>query len=458
MTSHCLPLILIVIVLAACGGGPAGSTPDPADPGLPGPRGTGGINAVEKQALPHIVLVSIDGFRWDYPDQYVTPAIDRLIANGVRAQSLRPQFPTVTFPNHYSIATGLTPSNHGIVANAFPSRDRQRWYSLNDPSAVGDGSWYGGVPVWVAAEASGLVAAAYFFVGTEAEIGGIRPTYWQPFDASVPGSARIDQALQWLDMPDETRPHLITLYFGTVDKIGHQFGPDAVQTGVAVASVDQLIGQLLDGVDQSPVSQEIYLILVSDHGMSTHIQGSSDLVLTDIVDLTEVAVVGGGSYAFLFFDQDDPNRAVQIRDTINAGWPDGQAWLRDGAPVEWNVTPDSRFPDVIVQADDRYRVANDPARLAQLPVGLHGWAPGFAAMDGIFIASGPRLPRGVSVDTVSVLDIYPLILEILEIPLTGPIDGDTDALAGLLEDQASITTTPYPVRSANIRRADIPRN
>ena len=431
---RCLLPLLTAVVLTACGGGSSGGGPVPGDAPPAGNQGSGGINAVDKRDLPHIVLVSIDGFRWDYPDQFATPAIDRLIANGVRAHSLRPVYPTVTFPNHYSIATGLNPSNHGIVANAFPSRDGLRWYSLNDRAAVRDGSWYGGEPVWVAAEASGLVAATYFFVGSEAEIAGIRPTYWEPFDAGVPGATRVDQVLQWLNMPDETRPHLITLYFGSIDSTGHEFGPGSVQIEAEVAAVDQLIGQLLDGIDQSPVSQETYVILVSDHGMSTHIPGSTDLVLTDVVDLTDISVVGGTSYAFLYFDQEDPNRAAGIRDAINSSWQHGQAWLRDDAPAGWAITPTSRFPDVIVQADDRYRVARDPARLAQLPVGLHGWAPGFPDMDGVFIASGPRLPRGVAVDAASVLDVYPLLLEILEIPLTTPIDGDVDVLAGLLED------------------------
>lgn len=425
--------MLTVVALAACGGRSAGNVTPVGVPPPPDTQGSGGVNAADIRHLPHIVLVSIDGFRWDYPDKFATPAIDRLIASGVRAHSLRPVFPTLTFPNHYSIATGLNPSNHGIVANAFPSRDRQRWYSLSDPAAVGDGSWYGGEPVWVAAESGGLVAATYFFVGSEAEIGGIRPTYWLPFDGSVPGATRVDQVLQWLIMPDETRPHVITLYFGNVDSTGHQFGPDAPQTAAAVAAADQFIGQLLDGIDQSPVSQRTYVILVSDHGMATHLPGSADLVLTDIVDLTDVSVVGSGAYAFLFFDQADPNRAVQIRDTINSSWAHGQAWLRDDVPVEWDVTPTSRFPDVIVQADDRYRVAENPGRLAQLPVGLHGWAPGYESMHGIFIASGPRLPEGMTVSTASVLDVFPLMLEILEIPLTAPIDGDPVALVDLLE-------------------------
>ncbi len=361
--------------------------------------------------------------------------MDRLAAAGISAQSLQPVFPTVTFPNHYSIATGLNPSNHGIVANSFPSRDGQRWYNLSDPSAVGDGNWYGGEPAWVAAESSGMVAAAYYFVGTEAEIGGIRPTYWQPFDANVPGDIRVDQVLSWLNMPAETRPHFITLYFGVVDSVGHQFGPDSLEIEVAVAEIDQLLVRLLDGIDQSPVSQDAYVIVVSDHGMSTHVPGSNVMVLSDWVDLTGISVVGSGSYAFLFFDQSDPTRATQIRDAINANWQNGSAWLRDEAPAEWNVTAQSRFPDIIVQADASYRVVETPARLAQLPVGLHGWPPGFADMDGIFLASGPRLPQGVILNAASVIDVYPLMLEILEFPLTAPIDGDVDALAGHLEDQ-----------------------
>ena len=235
-------------------------------------------------------------------------------------------------------------------------------------------------------------------------------------------------------MPDETRPHLITLYFDDVDRAGHQFGPESAQTGAAVASVDQLIGQLLDGIEQSPVSQETYVILVSDHGMATHLPGSADLVLTDVVDLGGISVVGSGAYAFLFFERDDPARAAQIRDTINANWAHGQAWLRDEAPAEWDVTPASRFPDLIVQPDSGYRVAENPARLAQLPAGLHGWVPGFEPMHGIFIATGPGLPKAVMVDTVSVVDVYPLMLKILDIPLTAPIDGDPAALADLLQD------------------------
>lgn len=427
-----LPCVFVILflLLSACGGG--GSAPQ-APGGGPPASGSGGVNDPDKRALPYVILVSFDGFRWDYQDIYDTPSMDRMAAAGIRAASLKPVFPTLTFPNHYSIATGLYPSNHGIVANSFPSKDRQRFFSLNDPASVGDGSWYAGEPAWVAVESSGMVAASFFFVGSEAEIGGIRPTYWRTFDDTIPAAARVDQVVQWLNSPDATRPHFITVYFSNTDSSGHQFGPLSVQTAIAVSQLDQTLGQLLDGVAQSPVANQVYVVLVSDHGMSTR-SASNVLILDELIDISGMTIVGNGPYAFLFFDSPDAIRAVQVRDAINMTWQRGAAYLKDQAPPEWNITAESRFPDVIVQADPGFTVVRDSGRLSQLPSGAHGWAPEFADMHGIFLASGPRLVGGTQIGSVSAVDIYPLIMEILEISLVAPIDGDIDALPGLLQD------------------------
>ena len=158
-------------------------------------QGSGGVNSPAQQGKPYVILISIDGFRYDLQRLFDTPGMDRISANGVKADAMVPVYPTLTFPNHYSIATGLYPANHGIVDNEFYSRDRQRFYSLRDRRAVQDGSWYGGTPLWVAAEQQGMVSAAYFFVGTEADVQGIRPTYWYPFNGTVPGEDRVTQVL-----------------------------------------------------------------------------------------------------------------------------------------------------------------------------------------------------------------------------------------------------------------------
>jgi len=179
------------MVLAAC---PASGGP-----------GSGGRNAADRLDSPYLILISIDGFRWDYPSIYATPALDRLAAGGVRAEAMRPVYPSLTFPNHYSIATGLYPAEHGIVHNHFPNGERDAWYHLWDRSSVEDGRWYGGVPIWVAAEKAGMVSAAYYFVGTEAAIGDVMPSHWYSFDESVPAGARVEQVIDWLQLPADER-------------------------------------------------------------------------------------------------------------------------------------------------------------------------------------------------------------------------------------------------------------
>jgi len=208
--------------------------------------GSGGVNAPDQRDKPYLILISIDGFRWDYQDLYDTPTMDRIAASGIRADASIPVFPTLTFPNHYSIATGLYPANHGLISNAFPSKDRKNFYNYRDPETVQDGSWYGGEPVWVAAERSGMVSAAYFFIGTEAPVNGIAPTYWNAFNYDIRGIDRVDQVIKWLSMPDKKRPHVITLYFEDVDVATHSYGPGSEQSIAAIKRVDDYLGRLME--------------------------------------------------------------------------------------------------------------------------------------------------------------------------------------------------------------------
>lgn len=394
--------------------------------------GSGGVNAPEQRNKPYLILISIDGFRWDYQDLFETPALDRLAARGVQAESLQPVFPTLTFPNHYSIATGLYPAKHGIVANDFPAPDSDDWYMHNRPEIVRQGRWYGGEPIWVAAERNGMVSAAFFWIGTEADIKGIKPTYWHKFDYKVSAKRRVKQVLKWLQMPVETRPHLITLYFEHVDRSTHDSGIGSKKSVREIKRIDRYLGSLMDGIDKLPHSKDVYIILVSDHGQSGYDTDTRVLTLNGFLDLEGISVVEGGSYAFLFFDKEDPDRAIAIRDEINRGWRHGRAWLPGESPEDWHVSADSHFPDVIVQPYLHYGVVSSRDKLHKLNRGAHGWDPGDKEMHGIFIAAGARLPQGKRIDTINSVDIYPLIMEILEIPLTTPIDGDPDKLTRFL--------------------------
>jgi len=395
--------------------------------------GSGGINAPGQRDKPYLILVSIDGFRWDYQDLYDTPAMDRVAAGGVRADAMMPVFPTLTFPNHYSIATGLYPANHRLIGNKFPSKDRTAFYSLADRESVQDGSWYGGQPIWVAAEKNGLVSAAYYFVGTEATVDNVPMTYWHTFDASVPGQARVDKALEWLSMPDDERPHMITLYFEDVDNATHRFGPGSEQSIESIQRVDRYLDRLLSGISELPVADDVYVVIVSDHGQSASKTNETPFIIESVVGLDGLTVVDHGAAAFLYLPEPDNRLAIGIRDAINGSWEHGKAMLRSEAPKDWRATSAAGFADVIVQADPGYGVFTTQRLAGSMSRGDHGWAPEFEDMFGIFLATGPRLPEGLRLAAINNVDVYPLLMEILELPITTPIDGDPELLPDLLE-------------------------
>jgi len=394
--------------------------------------GSGGINAPEVRDRPYLILVSIDGFRWDYQGLYDTPAMDRIAAAGVRADAMLPVFPTLTFPNHYSIATGLFPAHHGLIGNRFPSKDRQKFYSLYERETVQDGSWYGGEPIWVAAERAGLVTAAFYFVGTEAPVDGVPMTYWKAYDDSIPGSRRVEQALDWLAMDEAHRPHLITLYFEDVDRATHKYAPGSPQSRRSIERVDGYLAELLDGIAALPVADEVYLILVSDHGQ-TRVREDPPFIIERVVNLDGVLSVDHGAISFLYLPESDRDRAIEIRDAINGSWQHGRAMLRGEAPAEWHLTETAGFADLIVQPDPGYTVFSSPKNAGHSSKGDHGWAPEFEDMRGIFLASGPRLPNGVRISPISVTDVYPLMMEILSLPISGPLDGNPQRLPALLQ-------------------------
>ena len=230
--------------------------------------GTGGTNDSSVLSRPYVVLVSFDGFRADYLDRFDTPSFDRLSARGVRASGLVSVFPSLTFPGHYSIATGLYPEAHGIVGNRFYDPVREEEFDYRDREDAQDGSWWGGEPIWVTAEQQGMVSAAFFFPGTEADIGGVHPSHWRPYEGSVPNVERIEQVLAWLEMPARERPHFITLYFSLVDSAGHRLGPAHEDLGETIEAADRLLGQLMSGLDALPHAERIDLVVVSDHGMA----------------------------------------------------------------------------------------------------------------------------------------------------------------------------------------------
>ncbi|PKM05607.1 MAG: alkaline phosphatase family protein, partial [Gammaproteobacteria bacterium HGW-Gammaproteobacteria-7] len=235
-----------------------------------------------------MILISLDGFHPDYLQRGLTPSLQRLAEQGARAEWMNPSYPSLTFPNHYTLVTGLRPDRHGIIHNTM--RDQTLGdFALHRREAVEDGRWWGGEPIWVSAKKQGLRTATLFWPGSEAEIGGLRPDEWREFSKALPPKQRVDTVLGWLDRAPDQRPHFITLYFEHVDTASHDFGIDSPQANAAIATVERALAQLLDGLEARGLADAVHLVVVSDHGMA---QTSAErvVILDDRLDPATVEI------------------------------------------------------------------------------------------------------------------------------------------------------------------------
>lgn len=381
---------------------------------------------------PYVLLVSFDGFRADYLKWYPTPNFHRLAAQGVTAAGLRPVFISKTFPNHYSIATGMYAEHHGLIANTFYDPQFDETYRISDRAKVEDPRWYGGEPIWVTAEKQGVKTASFFWVGSEAPIKGIYPSIWKQYDESVPFGVRIDSVSTWFRSPPPRRPHLVLLYFHEPDATGHDYGPRSPETKQMVASLDSLLGILLDSLKALPLYPNLNLLLVSDHGMAAT-SPERTLKLQNYVDLAGVTQEGYGPTSFLYGVTGD--RLVTLRDGLQSV-PHLRAYLKEEIPARYHYRDHYRIKDLLLVAEEGWLIQgirmSDSAYLRHFPRGMHGYDNFLRSMEGLFVADGPAFKNGYRRGTLENVNIYPLITCILQIEPNPDIDGKLSEVEDLL--------------------------
>ncbi|MCY7380371.1 MAG: ectonucleotide pyrophosphatase/phosphodiesterase [Gemmatimonadaceae bacterium] len=384
------------------------------------------------RSRPYVVLISFDGFRHDYLDRYRPPAFASVATRGMRATALIPSFPSKTFPNHYTLATGLSPGHHGIAANAFHDPVRRAWYRVGDSIAVRDARWYGGEPIWVTAERNGVRSAAYFWPGSEAAIGGVRPSRFVAYDGTVPNARRVDAVAGWLRLAPPVRPHLVLLYFSDVDDTTHRHGPDAPNTATAVASVDRALQRLLDSIAVSPLRDSVNVVLVSDHGMTgtpaTQVIVVSDLLRGAGVDTTGILFGDNGPAMSLWFGGDS---ARMHRAKAALTTPHAATYLRRDAPARWRLGDNPRMGDLLVVGELGYtlkRNGTDPDPSA----GSHGYDPALPDMRGIFLSAGPGVRPGSHVPAIENVQVYAFLAALLRLDQLPAVDGALGVLQSAL--------------------------
>ncbi|MEE8335057.1 MAG: ectonucleotide pyrophosphatase/phosphodiesterase, partial [Candidatus Neomarinimicrobiota bacterium] len=272
------------------------------------------IIGLSASGKPYVLLISFDGFRADYLEWYFTPNFDRLASKGVKAQGLKPVFVTKTFPNHYSIVTGMYIETHGLIGNDFYARDLDLHFRLSDRSMVENGRFYGGEPIWVTAENQGLKTAAYFWVGSEAPVGGIFPSIWKPYDESIPFRARIDSIATWFELPSDRRPNLALLYFNEPDNVGHNYGPKAPETEAMIEQLDEIMGTIMDKMELLSIYDSLNIIVVADHGMA-EVDPAKMIKLYRYFNFSGLKIEGTNPYVFL--SGVSPRRLNKIYKTLS---------------------------------------------------------------------------------------------------------------------------------------------
>jgi predicted AlkP superfamily pyrophosphatase or phosphodiesterase len=381
---------------------------------------------------PTVILIAVDGFRFDYFEKHRPPVLNQIAKEGVRAKWLVPSFPTKTFPNHYTVATGLYPQNHGIVENNI--WDFGTVFGMSKREEVENSRWWLGEPIWVTAEKQGQRAAAMFFPGTEAEIAGERPTFWSPYEHEFPIDQRVDKVLGWLDLPAKQRPTVYTLYFSDIDSAGHSYGPDAAKTRDAVHKVDTAIGRLVSGLKQRKIYGKANLIFFSDHGMApVDVRRTAILDEYFDFDLTE-RILWTGEIAQIFpKDGRADEIAAKLRNVKHA-----RCWKKADIPARLNYNTGPRVAPIICSADEgavvssRQRLADRQKRADYgSPSGAHGYDNQFESMRAMFVAHGKAFKKGKVVEPFPNVDIYELMARILKLK-PAKNDGDLSRLKGML--------------------------
>ena len=370
----------------------------------------------------YVLLVSLDAFRWDYSRIYNTPNLNKLAKDGVKADRMFSSFPTVTFPNHYSIATGLYPDHHGLINNSFAAPDLGLFYRMGDRSAVENPAFYGGEPIWVTAEKQGVRSASFFWVGSEAK----HPAYWKKYEESVTYEARIDTVIKWLSYPPEKRPGLVTLYFDEPDATSHAFGPVSAQTGKIVARLDSLMGVLRTKLSTLPEAKRINLIILSDHGMSA-ISPARYINIKSLVPDRMIASLSGGNPVYLINPSEGKKDSVLFLLNKSKGL---KAWDKSHLPPKWHYGTNPRIPEIVAVADSSWSIGTRPDG-SSLRGGAHGYDNSNSDMYSIFYAAGPSFKRNYKFRELNNIDIYNLICRILDIT-PSKNDGDPAHIKAML--------------------------
>lgn len=380
-------------------------------------------NSVEALSKPYVILISADGFRYDYLKKYNAQNLLRFAESGVTAKAMIPSFPTITFPNHWSLITGLYPSHHGLIDNFFYDYKKEKFYAMSSKENAEDGTWYGGTPLWSLAEKNGTLSASMMWVGSASNAGGMRPSYYYHYHEKFSPAEKVEKVLDWLKLPENVRPHFISLYFPEVDGSGHHFGPDAKETAEAVQLIDDAVKNLVEKLNQLGL-KNVNFIFVADHGM----------IKVDTENPLEIPQMLRDKTRFDYYNAQTLVRVV-VKDPaeVKSAYRD----LKKNKTDVYKVYLDKRFPRKLKFSarDDRFNrigqilLVPEPSKIflekgKKTSAGKHGYNPyKVPEMKAVFVAFGPAFKENKKIGEFQNVNVYPVVTDILGLKISEPIDG-----------------------------------
>lgn len=389
-------------------------------------------NSSETISSDKLLLISFDGFRYDYLNKTETPHFDSLAAGGVRAEGLIPVFPSKTFPGHYAIATGLYPENSGFVGNTMYDPEWKEWYRIRDREAVEDGKWYGGEPIWNTLEKQGIRTGTMFWVGSEANIQGMHPTYWKKFNNEMPFKARVDTVVKWLGAPDTQAVDFTTLYFEHVDAMGHRYGTDSDSVNPAIKKSDRILGYLKNQLRKNGLWSQMNLLVVSDHGM-IDLAADKTIELDHIISVDDAERIIWGPLTMI---QPKEGKKEELYQDLKDAAEHYRVFKKEEIPDDYHLKKHRRVPEIIIVAKLGYTILDSEYKqqfVQSLPSATHGYEPSEKAMQSFFIAHGPAFKEDTTVEAFQSIHLYELMNYLMDTQ-AAPNDGSLDSVRMLLQN------------------------
>jgi predicted AlkP superfamily pyrophosphatase or phosphodiesterase len=383
--------------------------------------------AASAQTPDTVILISVDGFRPDYLNRGATPNLNAIAKTGVLAEGMRPSFPSITFPNHYTLVTGKRPDRNGVVGNAMEDAAIPGVrFSMSNRDAVMDRRWWDEAePVWVTAEKNNVRTATMFWPGSEAPVQGVRPQDWRIFDGSLAAERRVQTVIDWLARTVGERPKFVTLYFDDVDHAGHVYGPETKETNKAIAKVDAAIGDLWNAIYKLNLKADV--IVVSDHGMAA-VDEKRTIRLDQIAPAGSYRMLYAGAYAAL---EPTAGQTSALANALLQPHPHMQCWPKEKIPSQFHYGRNPRVPAFICLAQTGWQIL-DRAPKPGFSGGAHGFDPSALEMRALFLAAGPSFLSGVKIGVFDNVDVYPLIMKLLKLP-EEPNDGSLGPIRASLK-------------------------